>query len=145
MRTKFQSDPELYREYYSQQVGHGLPYFAGASHQRGHGLGAILGGLARAALPALKQLAVPLVKRGTKALANAALSAGANVIQDVLTRNQNPVKSLKKRVKQGLVNTVHQTLIPPPGEPSKGIRKRRVRRPVHSSKVKRRRTNDIFD
>ena len=54
-----------YDDYYAQQVGGALPYFAGARVQRGHGFGSLFGGLLRTV--------APLIKRGALALGNRAL------------------------------------------------------------------------
>ena len=57
-----------YDDYYAQQVGGALPYFAGARVQRGHGFGSLFGGLLRSV--------APLIKRGALALGNRALKTG---------------------------------------------------------------------
>ena len=66
---------DLYRNYYvnqARQRGGGMPHFAGARYQRGHGLGAIFSRL-RAALPSL-----------LKMFGRHAIRAGANIADDVL-------------------------------------------------------------
>ena len=61
MSTKtFCCNPRLIEEYYSNQVGNGLPVFSGSRVQKGHGIGSLLSGLVRSA--------VPLIKRSAKAL-----------------------------------------------------------------------------
>ncbi|KAJ8020741.1 hypothetical protein HOLleu_40415 [Holothuria leucospilota] len=47
----YHNDSRDYEQYYLQQVGNGLPVFHGARVQKGHGLGNILGGLFRSAMP----------------------------------------------------------------------------------------------
>ena len=75
--------------YLGQQQGRGMPVFRGRSWQRGYGqmgygLGALFGGLARAAIPMLKmglktgvkslgRAAVPMLKRSAKSAARAAV------------------------------------------------------------------------
>ena len=75
--------------YLGQQQGRGMPVYRGRSWQRGYGqmgygLGALFGGLARAAIPMLKmglktgvkslgRAAVPMLKRGAKSAARAAV------------------------------------------------------------------------
>ena len=39
MRVKYWCDAKAYENYYLSQVGHGMPYFAGARVQQGYGLG----------------------------------------------------------------------------------------------------------
>ena len=38
MRVKYCCDTKAYKNYYLSQVGHDIPYFAGAQVQQGHGL-----------------------------------------------------------------------------------------------------------
>ena len=64
-----------YDDYYAQQVGGALPYFAGARVQRGHGFGSLFAGLLRSV--------APLIKRGALALGNRALKTGAQIAGDV--------------------------------------------------------------
>jgi len=45
---------QLYRDYYTNQRGSGMPVFVGLRYQRGHGIGQTLGGL-------FKCFVVPLV------------------------------------------------------------------------------------
>ena len=44
-----------YIDFYTSQTGKGMQVFAGSRTQRGHGLGAILGGLARMVIPVAKK------------------------------------------------------------------------------------------
>ena len=55
----------MYEDYYMQQSGSGLPVYAGGRGQRGHGIGSILSGFFRSA--------VPFLKRGLKFLGRQAL------------------------------------------------------------------------
>ena len=82
----------LYDNYYSQQVGSGLPVYGGVSVQRGHGLGSILGGLFRGALPILKGVG--------KAVGKQLIKSGLNVANDVVA-GRNLKNSLKRRAREG--------------------------------------------
>lgn len=65
-----------YERYYAIQAGNGIDsWYRGAPVQRGHGIGSFLGGLFRAALP--------LLRKGAVAVGKEALTAGANVLEDV--------------------------------------------------------------
>jgi len=65
-----------YERYYAIQAGNGIDtWYRGAPVQRGHGIGSFLGGLFRAALP--------MLRKGAVAVGKEALSAGANVLDDV--------------------------------------------------------------
>lgn len=89
-----------YIAYYSDQVGGGsrsLEYSNGhiitnrrRNFQRGSGVGAVLGGLYRQIYPLLSKSMKPVGKE--------LLTAGANVLSDVLTRNQDLKKSLQNRL-----------------------------------------------
>ncbi|MED5363038.1 MAG: hypothetical protein VX790_02535, partial [Bacteroidota bacterium] len=60
----------------THQYGGNLPAFHGVRVQRGYGLGGLLKGLFRAA--------VPLFKQGAKTVGRTALKTGAKVAKDVL-------------------------------------------------------------
>lgn len=73
------------------QVGSGMPVYRGStSLQRGYGLGGLLGGLFRSA--------IPLLKKGAAVVGKEALKAGADIAQDVM-KGQNVRASAKKRLK----------------------------------------------
>ena len=59
---RYVPNPNIHRDHFRQQLGHGLPGFRGSRMQYGHGIGAFLGKLARRALPLL----VSAVKTGVK-------------------------------------------------------------------------------
>ena len=78
-----------YHDYYLKQVGHGsLPVYSGFRVQRGAGIGNILGGLWRAA--------VPILKRGAKTAGKRAIKAGIKVTGDVI-RGRNVKTSVKRQ------------------------------------------------
>ena len=90
-RTYNRLDPSFYDNYYARQVGAGIPVYHGGELQYGHGLGNLLGGLFRSA--------IPLLKKGATALGKTALEAGADIVDDVLS-GQNVKSSVKKRARQ---------------------------------------------
>ena len=59
--------PSFYDNYYASRVGAGIPVYPGGELQYGHGLGNLLGGLFRSA--------IPLLKKGATALGKTALQA----------------------------------------------------------------------
>ena len=65
----------MYEDYYIQQSGSGLPVFQGSRGQRGHGLGSMLSGLFRSA--------VPMIKRGLATFGKHALKTGLEIAEDV--------------------------------------------------------------
>ena len=76
MRVKYCCDAKAYENYYLSQVGHGMPYFAGARVQQGYGLGNLFSSIAKSALP--------LVKKGAKTLGKQVLQSGVEFASDVL-------------------------------------------------------------
>ena len=74
-----------------QQHGGNIVGFRGARIQRGYGIGGIFKSLAR--------IAIPLFKRGAKAVGKRALQAATEVGQDVL-EGKNVIESAKSRGKQ---------------------------------------------
>jgi len=77
MKRKFCCDASRgqYEDYYLQQSGSGLPIFQGSRGQRGHGLGSMLSGLFRSA--------VPMIKRGIATFGKHALKTGLEIASDV--------------------------------------------------------------
>ena len=65
----------MYEDYYIRQSGSGLPVFQGSRGQRGHGLGSMLSGLFRSA--------VPMLKRGLATFGKHALKTGLEIASDV--------------------------------------------------------------
>ena len=65
----------MYENYYVSQSGSGMPVFEGHRGQRGHGLGSMLAGLFRGALP--------MLKRGLSIFGKQALRSGLEVANDV--------------------------------------------------------------
>ena len=83
--------PQVYERYYVNQVGSGMPVYRGStSLQRGYGLGGLLGGLFRSA--------IPLLKKGVAVVGKEALKAGGDIAQDVMN-GQNVRASAKRRLK----------------------------------------------
>lgn len=136
MRKKYCCDGvrDLYEQYYTQQSGTGLPIFSGSRGQRGHGLGSIIGGLFRSALP--------MLKRGLASFGKQALKTGLEMANDVVVDGQNWKSSAKRRVPAGIKSFAQrQGLISQSGRG----RKRKIST-KRKQIVKRRRhpSNDIF-
>ena len=83
--------PSFYDSYYVSQVGAGIPVYHGGELQYGNGLGNLLGGLFRSA--------IPLLKKGAKALGKTALQTGADIVDDVRS-GKNIKSSVKKRARE---------------------------------------------
>lgn len=78
--------------------GSGLPVFRGDAHQHGYGIGNIISGLFRQALPVI----APVLKAGAKTLAKTAFTTGRNVLSDVISDRHTFKDSLKRRVGEAL-------------------------------------------
>jgi hypothetical protein len=65
----------MYEDYYLRQSGGGLPVFQGSRGQRGHGLGSMLSGFFRSAMP--------MIKRGLSTFGKHALQTGLEIAGDV--------------------------------------------------------------
>lgn len=83
--------PDFYESYYCQQAGSGLPVYGGVAVQKGHGLGSILSGLFRTALPVLKKVGATVGKE--------ALKGGLDVASDVMG-GDSLKQSLKRRARE---------------------------------------------
>ena len=146
MRKKFCCDASkhLYENYYVDQSGSGLPVFVGSRGQRGHGLGSILSGLFRSALP--------MLRRGLATFGKHALKTGLEIANDVVA-GDNIKDSARKRVPEGIQRfATTSNFFNQSGSGRRRIGKRkRTTSPVsRKSKrsravVKRRKFNDIFD
>ena len=78
----------VYKNYYLNQAGHGIPVYKGSGLQRGHGLGSILGGLLRSA--------APLMKSAAKTIGREALNFGVGLAKDALS-GEDVKSSAEKR------------------------------------------------
>ena len=133
MRRKFCCDASrsMYEDYYMQQSGSGLPVFQGSRGQRGHGLGSMLRGLFRSA--------VPMLKRGLATFGKHALKTGLEIAGDV-----SEGKSFKDSARDRIVPTIlpgikrfaEEELLN--NQSGSGKRRKRVRR------LTRRKRKDIF-
>lgn len=120
-----------------------LPYFKGVPRQRGRGLGALAGTIARTAFPIMKRYIVPVVKKVGRDLVSSAVPE----IGEVLSGKT----SVKKALKRTASNTISKQI-------GGGRRKRRkisrvqnvrrkptkTRKRVISRKSKTKRSRDDF-
>ena len=123
----------LYEDYYTRQSGGEVPVFYGARTQRGHGVGSILGGLFRRALPFLSSEANIL---GQQAM---------NVASDMID-GKSFQDSAKSRLKEDI--TIFVTSNPIIPQSSSGVRRKRCRQPSRKQSKKsekKRKIADIFE
>lgn len=125
-----------YELYYDDQVGGSGDYFKGAPYQKGYGIGGVLAGLFKSALP--------LIKSGAKNLAKTALTTGLGIAADAIG-GQNVKMSAVNRLKDAgtsVVSTAIDTLNR--GQPIKRPIQRR--RATRRKTLKKKRTQpDVFD
>ena len=140
MRKVYVPNKKLYKDYY---CGHGhIPVFEGKIRQRGYGIGNILSGLFRSAMPLLKNLG--------KKVGSELLKGGKDVIGDVLS-GQSIKSSLKKRSLERAKRFFNNE-IPMAGHSYLSIDRRNLKRKRNSNKRKSpnkkrhcRKQKDIFD
>ena len=140
---------------YVQSGKGGFPVFRGSRMQRGYGIGSVLSGMLRAA--------VPFLRRGAQALGKQALRTGLDVGRDVLSGRKfkdsarqrtmqtmkNVVENAGRRTNGG---TARRRRPAPKNRPKtnkkkkKGIKRKALSKSVISSRAKRaKRPPDIFD
>ena len=89
----------IYEDYYLQQAGSGMPVYSGVETQRGHGLGSILGGFMRSAVPLLKSVG--------KAVGKQVLRSGMDVASDVIS-GSNVKQAVKNRAREGAMSLLNR-------------------------------------
>ena len=141
MRSHYLPNTKHYEDYYVGQVGRGHPVFTGPRYQKGYGLGGILGGLFRSAMP--------LIKQGAKTLGREALRTGVGIAQDAL-EGKSIKSSAKTRLRHAGRNLASTALSSVNARLSRGQRrgiKRKAKDRRSTSSVSRtaKRSRDIFD
>ena len=123
MRVKYCCDAKAYENYYLSQVGHGMPYFAGARVQQGYGLGNLFSSIVKSVLP--------LVKKGAKTLGKQVLQSGVDFASDVL-QGKNVKQAAIDQAKAAGTNLLQ------------GAQRKRKAAPRKVQKKKRKKHHDIF-
>ena len=123
MRVKYCCDAKAYENYYLSQVGHGMPYFAGAGVQQGYGLGNLFSSIAKSVLP--------LVKKGAKTLGKQVLQSGVDFASDVL-QGKNVKQAAIDQAKAAGTNLLQ------------AAQRKRKAAPRKVQKKKRKKHHDIF-
>lgn len=142
MKRKFCCDEsrDLYTDYYVNQSGSGMPVYTGARVQRGHGLGSILSGLFRSA--------IPIFRKGLSWIGRQALDKGAQLAGQVardVAEGKPFIDSTKSRVKETINEYVPGVI----DQTGSGRRRRRINKKRRNTDVKRKRSKktkrDILD
>jgi hypothetical protein len=122
--------------YYLDQAGNGLQIYHGSRGQRGHGIGSVLGGLFRSALPMLKRIGGQIVR------------GGAGIAKDML-EGQSFSDSARKRTAQGISNLLDEG--PVSEQSGSGTRRRSLKRKralksiIKKFKKRKKTSRDIFN
>ena len=128
---------DFYKTYYvdqAKQKGGNLPSFHGGAVQHGYGLGSILKGLYR--------WAVPHLTSGLKTVGREAVKEGLGVAQDVM-KGQDLKKSTARRVQETgkrLLNSQNASE-PQIGDGKKGRKRKNPAKATSSSPTKKQRTS----
>lgn len=113
-------------------IGHSIPVYQGYASQYGHGLGNVLGGLIRSALPIVGKIA--------KSAGSQLLETGLNYVQNKIKRKRSPSapKHAKRRkvTRQVKRTTSHPPIRhkrkTPPGNPVRTIKRKKSPRDIFS-------------
>jgi hypothetical protein len=138
MRRKYCCDASsgTYEDYYVNQAGSGLPIFQGSRGQRGHGVGSVLGGLFRSALPMLKRVG------------SQALRTGARIASDMASGKKFSDVALQ-RISEGISSLADPESVTLQTGTGRARRRRFVaakkRKRAYKRKTSKRRRGDIFD
>jgi hypothetical protein len=102
MRSSYKPDDACCCDYYNGQAGGGMPYYSGTTLQHGAGVGDILKGLFRSAVPILKSI-------GKKVLPKIA-RAGIRTVSDIVLRKKNPKHALIANAGRELEGLIGDTI-----------------------------------
>ena len=132
MRIPYRANPELYNDYFKNQVGHGMPVYIG----RG-GLGNVLSGLFRSVVPLMKRGGKALLKEGVRT----AVQVGSDVLdgKNIKAAMKNRAAETGKRILRGTVRHFDEDMDtsmrkrvargpPARGPPGKRARKSSIKR-----------------
>ena len=98
----------IYKNYYINQAGHGIPVYKGTGLQKGHGIGNIFSGLFRSAAPMLKSAA--------KDIGQEALNCGVGLARDALSGDN--IKTAAEKRGRMLGTNLLDTVSQPPRQPT---------------------------
>lgn len=111
-------------------IGHSIPVYQGYASQYGHGLGNVLGGLIRSALPIVGKIA--------KSAGTQLLETGVDYVKKKLKRKRatsssvRPTKRMKTRQVKRTVSHHHKVhkRKTPPGKPVRKSKRKKVPRDI---------------
>jgi len=139
MKLQYKPNPQIYKEYYCGH-GHGLPVFRGVQYQQGYGIGNLLGGLIRKAMPLIanmgktvgKTVGKELLRGGKDVLGD--VIAGQNLKSSLRTRGKERAKSLSTRSIQHVKRAMYDNLRPQENSNVKRKKAQSRKRPAPNTK-----------
>ena len=137
--------PDKYYDFFTKrQRGYGMPIFIGRAHQRGHGVGNVLGNLVRRVVGFLGGRGLDFLKQNRGAAVSNLIKTGVNIAKDV-SSGKKVKDSLKTRVPEGIKQTARELQFQLTSKQPTGQQQQpRKHRPVIHKKRKGRHRKDIF-
>ena len=80
-------------------TGHGMPVFAGASYQRGYGLGHVMKNMARMATPILKKAGKQALKAGLSVIAESVMPSKNNLKRTLENKSRFPINGSYRKTR----------------------------------------------
>ena len=116
--------------YYQQQIE--MPHFSGYNRQRGRGIGALVAGVGRVALPFMRKVLLPMAKQVGKEF----LTQAGPEFMEVMAQRKTPTQALK----QTIVKTVRKQV-------GRGVKKKQAakrKRTITNKDSAKRSRSDFF-
>ena len=146
-------DAKRYYNVYNRVQTGGMPVFIGRRHQRGHGIGNVLGSLLRNVVGFVGRRGVDFLKQNRQAAVRNIVKTGLDIAKDV-TSGKKVKDALKTRIPQGIKQTASELQFhlgpqkPREQQQQQQQQQRKRKRPPVSKKTKRSRPlpkkRDIF-
>jgi len=134
-----------YLAHYNQSGrGSNLDVFRGDFSQSGYGLGSLIAGLARRAVPFLSHVVKPLAKKALKSAGREGLKIGSEVLSDVIS-GESPKQAMRKQGKRQLdrlEEKLFEIATKKPRTQAKVIPRKAPKKKLRKAKVAR--NKDIF-
>ena len=96
-----------YHFFLKGQAGQGMPIFIGRRHQRGHGIGNVLGGLLRRVVGFLGSRGLDFLKQNRQTAVSNLIKTGFDIAKDV-TSGKKVKEALKTRIPEGIKQTAQE-------------------------------------
>lgn len=128
MRSRYEPDVKCCCDYYEAQAGGAIPYYSGSTMQHGGGIGDVLKGLFKSAVPIIKSVGKQVLPRLAR--------AGLQTLSDVVVRKQNPKDAFLTRTGTEIQGLMNNTIKGSQGRQKQKKRKRKSRPQVLAKRPK---------